>query len=645
MNNFAPNYDFFIKPKNNLIMKKTKFFAWGGMVFALCVMMAACSSSDEKDNGEIVTPESETNSGTMKYAAFYGVARSTQMWGDPAPMYGVTVTTGNQTTTTDANGYYQFDMVKTVNGRAVLKFEKQGFMTVVRSVPVQDNMRLDVTMKQCEVTTPFPSSNIKSLNLNTYNSPEKMIIDLPADCYVTENGNAYSGNVTAEAVYLDPDDAAFATQMPGDLSALRNDQSEAQLISYGMVAVELKGDGGEKLNLAPGQKATLSFPIPDMFKENPPATIPLWSFNEGTGLWEEEGVATLTGSLYIGQVEHFSWHNLDHPMAKATVNVTVKNSKGKTLAGVPVDVSGQRIFYTDQNGKLRCDIPNDCDIYFRVPSEYYGNYAAEDPTKEVKQNVNLGGGVTQDITLTIPAANAIVSGKVSNTGGGSKVCNLTLSYYKEGRGWMQTKPVISDINGNYLQYAPEGVTGNAKLVAMFADGSQFTQDFVLTGEDQTVNITVSSESSSKQGIIYIWNDELGIKTTALMPAPLEGDYWEAARVSGSQFIVGYSTQKGDLDPNWWESGTTIDEVGFSVKNYVAGQTEYENATFHYRREGGPHFDLHAEGPAVITEKDGIYTIKMTNAKGYYGDQMKGFVGQVQANMSVEFSVKPEPAVE
>ncbi|MBQ7461239.1 MAG: hypothetical protein IJS63_03160 [Bacteroidaceae bacterium] len=625
-------------------MKKTKFFAWGGIMFALCAMLAACSSKDTTVIQEIELDIPDGSSGTMKYAAFYGaVYRDNGAYLDPASFSGVKVTTGDQTTTTDANGYYQFDRVKTVNGRAVLKFEKQGFMTVVRSVPVQENMRLDVTMKECEVTAAFPSSAVKTLTLNTGNYSEKMIVDLPGDCYVTENGTAYSGSVTAEAVYLDPDDATFASQMPGDLSAVREDQSAAQLISYGMVAVDLKGAGGEKLNLAPGQKATLSFPIPDRFKENPPATIPLWSFNEGTGLWEEEGVATLTGSLYIGQVEHFSWHNLDHPMAKATVNVTVKNSKGKTLAGVPVDVSGQRIFYTDQNGKLKCDIPNDCDIYFRVPSEYYGNYAAEDPTKEVKQNVNLGGGVTQDITLTIPAANAIISGKVSNTGGGSKVCNLTLSYCKEGWGWMQTKPVISDINGNYLQYAPEGVTGNAKLVAMFADGSQFTQDFVLTGEDQTVNITVSSESSSKQGIIYIWNDELGIKTTALMPAPLEGDYWEAARVSGSQFIVGYSTLKGDLDPHWWESGMTIDEVGFSVKNYVAGQTEYENATFHYRREGGPHFDLNAEGPAVITEKDGIYTIKMTNAKGYYGDQMKGFVGQVQANMSVEFSVKPEPA--
>lgn len=189
-------------------MKKTKLFAWGGMVFALCAMLAASFS-------------------------------------------GVKVTTGDQTTTTDANGYYQFDRVKTVNGRAVLKFEKQGFMTVVRSVPVQENMRLDVTMKECEVTAAFPSSAVKTLTLSTGNYSEKMIVDLPGDCYVTENGTAYSGSVTAEAVYLDPDDATFASQMPGDLSAVREDQSAAQLISYGMVAVDLKGAGGEKLNLAP----------------------------------------------------------------------------------------------------------------------------------------------------------------------------------------------------------------------------------------------------------------------------------------------------------------------------------------------------------------------------------------------------------
>lgn len=608
------------------------------MVFALCAMLAACSNSDEKDNGGVVTPDSETSSGTMKYAAFYGaVYRDNGAYLDPASFSGVKVTTGDQTTTTDANGYYQFDRVKTVNGRAVLKFEKQGFMTVVRSVPVQENMRLDVTMKECEVTAAFPSSAVKTLTLSTGNYSEKMIVDLPGDCYVTENGTAYSGSVTAEAVYLDPDDATFASQMPGDLSAVREDQSAAQLISYGMVAVDLKGAGGEKLNLAPGQKATLSFPIPDRFKENPPATIPLWSFNEETGLWEEEGVATLTGSFYIGQVEHFSWHNLDSPALRATVKLTVKDSNGKPLVGVPVDIGGQRQYFTDQNGKLKCDIPSECDVYFRVPSEYYGNYANGDPSKEAKTTVNLNGEETREITLTVPVACSLISGKVTNTGAGSNVCSLTLSYFQEGRGWQQTGSVISDIEGQYVLYGPAGVTGSAMLTASFNDGTSFTHNFELTGGDQVVNFSVNSNSSIGTGIVTVKNEALGIKATYFLPAPKNGGYWETAMITGSVFRAGFSTQdKENID---WNKGETVDMVNFDVRDYASDKTHFTQGSFFWMREGGPHLRIEAQnGPADVTLNGDVYTFKMTDVDGTIEDQMKNYT-YVSVKVSVEMSFK------
>ena len=624
-------------------MTKTKFLSWGGMLFALCAMLtiSACSSDDEKDNGGTVTPqkpETEVNNGEMKFAAFYGVVRRVSTYGDPAAFEGVKVTTGDQTATTDANGYYQFDKVKTVNGRAVLRFEKAGFMTVVRSVPVQDNMRLDVTLKESQATGPFPSYNIKTLNLNTSDYSEKMVVDLPGDCYVTENGTHYEGNVTAEAVYLDPDDASFATQMPGDLSAIREDQSAAQLISYGMVAVELKGSNGEKLNLASDAKATLSFPIPDMFKENPPATIPLWSFNEETGLWEEEGVATLTGSFYIGQVSHFSWHNLDSPELTATIKVTVKDSNGKPLVGVPVDIGGQRQYFTDQNGKLKCDIPSECDVYVRVPSEYYGNYAQDDPSKEAKTKVNLGGGVTKEITLTVAAACSLITGKVTNTGAGSNVCTLTLSYFKEGLGWQQTGSVISDINGQFILYGPAGVTGAAMITASFNDGTSFTHNFELTGADQVVNFSVNSNSSIGAGVVTVKNESLGIKATYFLPAPKNGGYWEGAAVDGSVFTGGFTTQ--DKDYIDWEKGETVDMVTFGVNDYASGKTHFESGSFFWMKEGGPHLRIDVQnGAADITKNGDVYTFKMTDADGTLEDQMKNYI-YVDVKVSVEISVKP-----
>src|SRR6202008_1408413 len=52
---------------------------------------------------------------------------------------------------------------------------------------------------------------------------------------------------------------------------------------------------------------------PQTLLQPAPATIALWSFDETTGLWKEEGTATKTGSNYIALVHHFSYWNCDMP--------------------------------------------------------------------------------------------------------------------------------------------------------------------------------------------------------------------------------------------------------------------------------------------------------------------------------------------
>lgn len=341
-------------------------------------------------------------------------------------------------------------------------------------------------------------------------------------------------------------------------------------------------------------------------------------------------------------MEHFSWHNLDSPELISTVKLTVKDSNGKPLVGVPVDIHGQRMYYTDKDGKLKIDIPCEADVNIRVPSEYYGNYAKGDATKEAKTTVNLASGETKDITLTVPAACAIISGKVTNTGAGSKVCNVLLSYFEPGYWWQQTKPVISDIEGNFLIYAPPGVTGPAMLVASFADGMTFTKDIELTGTDQVVNITVNSNSSVGAGVVTVKNEAKGIKATYFLPAPEGKDYYETASINGANFSasLGNEEEKGNID---WEKGETVDMIAFYTHQYSTESTHVEKATFFWMKEGGPHLRIEAQnGPADVTLNGDVYTFKMTDVDGTIEDQMKNY-DYVPVTMSVEFSVKPAPA--
>lgn len=70
----------------------------------------------------------------------------------------------------------------------------------------------------------------------------------------------------------------------------------------------------------------MTFPIPETMRDNPPPTIPLWYFDDESGLWVEEGIATLQGDVYVGEVGHFSWHNLDVPAERVSISGKVTDS-------------------------------------------------------------------------------------------------------------------------------------------------------------------------------------------------------------------------------------------------------------------------------------------------------------------------------
>ena len=623
-------------------MKKLNFWLLGSL-FVGAFALSACSSSDSEGGGS--GSSVPFNPDKMKFATVSGVVHNGGSWGN-SPLAGVTVTSGDQVVTSDLNGFFKFDKVKVQNGRALVKFSKEGYASVVRSISYESGstVRLDANLLPAQEKI-VSSTSPSSITVGDRWSGE-VIIDFEGG--FTANGTNYTGAVTANAVYLDPDNGDFAEQMPGDLSAVRADESAAQLVSWGMVAVDLTGDQGQELELANGKKATLRFPIPDKFKnETAPESIPLWSFNEDTGLWVEEGVATLNGEYYEGEVSHFSWHNLDSPELTAHLEVTVKDSKGKLLSNVPIDIDGQRTFYTDSKGQMKCDIPSRTKLYVRVPSEAYGNYADYGSVEEFKQEIKVGGDETKKMDIVIPASAPRIYGTVTNTGG-SNVCALYISY-----GWDVTGEVMSDVNGYYSIFGPANYTGAAVLFARFADGSLVKKTITIGTEDLNVDLQATVASSSGTGMFTVVNKEIGLNMNYPLPSAEDGGLWTATLENGNLSLWGDKSLAEDTTPmpeglneeeRWmWEEQHMQggrESFHFSVSDYSASKTEYDNVMFEYRLEAGPHFALTVQNAkATITQSNGIYSIKMKNVKGYFSDQMSGIEDQTPVTANIEFSAK------
>lgn len=627
-------------------MKKLNLWLFASL-FVTAFALSACSSSDDSTSnpGGSNVPSGPFDPSNMQFAAVSGVVRNTTNTWNNSPLAGVTVTSGNQTTTTDLNGFYKFDKVNVQNDHAVIKFSKDGYASVVRSIAYESGtpVRLDASMKQSQAKNVDATSE-SSITVGEYYYGQ---VQIDFEGGFTDNGTEYTGVVTAEAVYLDPDNYSFANEMPGDLTAVRTDQSSAQLVSWGMVSVDLKGDQGQKLEMAPGKKATLTFPVPDKFKnETAPATIPLWSFNETTGLWEEEGVATYNGTNYVGEVSHFSWHNLDSPELTAHLKVTVKDKNGKLLSNVPIDIDGQRMFYTDSKGFMKCDIPSNTKLYVRIPSEAYGNYA-DMGGEEYKQEIKVDGDKTKELTITLPASTPRIYGTVTNTAG-SNICALYIAY-----GWNVTGEVMSDTKGYYSIFAPANYTGAAVLFARFADGSMAKKNITIGTEDLCINLEVENASGAGTGMFRVVNSALGLNFTYNLPGAADGGLWTATLENGSLSINGNKSLAEDNET--MPEGLTEEEQWmweeqhhrggremfvFDVKGYSSGKTEYDNASFNYMLEAGPHFQLSIpSAKATITLNNGIYTIKMKGVKGTFSDQMSGIEDYSDVTADVEFSAK------
>lgn len=473
------------------------------MTFASCSKIQDLlneGDDDDDDSGGINPPE--LVEGRMEDIALSGIVRDAS----GTPIEGVSIVSGSSAATTNTDGFFEFDQIQVVSvqkDRSVVRFSKSGYFDVVRSMNADDAEGASWEVVMCK------KENNDFTSIKTYSSSSDqtlqagdMKIDMPQDGYkVDGTGLSYTGKVKSEMVYLDPNNDRFSEMMPGgDLAAVRSDNSRAQLVSYGMTDLNMYAENGDKLQLKDGSKAKLTFPIPAGMGENPPASIPLWSFNEKTGLWEEEGSATLQGNVYVGEVAHFSWVNLDYPEKQGTVYGYVKDDTGKVLPGVRLSI-GQLLASTvsKSDGYYSHEVPANTAFSITVKDLYYGG---------INQNVSvkvsaLSPGERRQVDITLPHL-VRVYGKVMNERGDGIRSSVWVQTDKA-----KTEVLQTDKDGNFNVYVPKDMKGKATVYARTYRGDEVSKDITIEDKDVYVELTVGGTGGVNTNMIHIFSDVLG----------------------------------------------------------------------------------------------------------------------------------------
>ena len=388
----------------------------------LIILIAIIGCSEDGS----ITPNNPNNNGGNTTTTISGIVVNE----NNEPVSGVTVSAHGQTKTSGANGEFMFTDITVPANRLFVKAEKHGYYTATRGEqPKQGATVLKLTMMTKSIT-----HTINSTSGGTANLTNGSMVEIQPGSVVKNDGSAYNGPVNMSVVYMDPTDVKFSeTVAGGDMMARRSDSSDAVLYSYGIMKVEMESPSGEKLNVTGSKPSTITTTIPASLVSQAPSTIPLWYFDENTGLWREEGVATKQGNKYVGTVNHFTDWNNDYPGYLTRVEGKVVDCQGNAIPGVVVKV-GQTIAVTDEFGNYVRTVPTGVEFTISVEaSQNFGMSSAPVQIPSLTQNQ------VYQVPLCQLACFPVITGSFKDCSNNNLYGTLSVFWDNQNQGIMPTQ--------------------------------------------------------------------------------------------------------------------------------------------------------------------------------------------------------------
>ncbi len=281
------------------------------LFIALCITLAILGCRD--DNMGFIPNE---NTEIISTVDLTGVVIDPN--GDPVS--GASVQYDFEEVVTDNNGYYSLESVEVSSEHTSLQVAKPGYFSGSRAFRSSKAGTVFHRITLVPLGTPSSlegGSGSVATNLVSIDFPENSVKD-------ESTGDLYTGNVEVFIKHIGTDEFS----MPGDLTAVNQNDELEILHSYGMVFVEMYAEDGRKLNIADGMTASMTYEIPEDLLSNAPESIKMWWYDYDAGVWREGGEATREGNNWVGEVSHFSCWNFDLSVPSVIVNGQIVQNNG-----------------------------------------------------------------------------------------------------------------------------------------------------------------------------------------------------------------------------------------------------------------------------------------------------------------------------
>ncbi len=567
----------------------------------------ACNTDDNDNNNGNNTPNQENIPDT--FSEYFGNSINRDFIGtivnsSNQPIEGATISIGNATSTTDSNGVFIIRDASVNQRFAYIKAEKSGYIHGSRSVvPTQGVNKVTIMLLEANVVGSTNSGASETIALQNGAS-----VSFDGN-FIKEDGTAYTGNVDVIIHHLDPMDENMNAQMPGMLYAENEDGAERMLQTLGMLAIELRGTGGEDLNLAEGSVSEIRVPVDPSLMANAPATIPLWYFDETTGYWKEEGQATLQGNMYVGTVTHFSFWNCDIPAEAITLCITASDEDSNLLSNLYATITsatfGTTSGYFNDNGEVCGYVPSGETLELNIYSYDFCD------TESIYTGTIGPFNSDSNISVTVSDNSNIISETIT---GNFNTCNgtaVTDGYVQLTYGNQTFTDIVTDGTFEINLLRCDG-NETFEIIANDYTNLQTTSSITYTFTTPSTNIgTISACNAVEEFIQYTIDDG----DTVFVLGEIQADFFEAGQgqvtdnatlnISGFQSnncfyayaVLNEPDYLGTYDQyNWNSPGDT----GFNIAECISISENSNNIIYNLTALGdvGEYIDVNFSGSYI-----------------------------------------------
>lgn len=205
-----------------------------------------------------------------------------------------------------------------------IKLSKAGFADQFKPLEFPNNAVSGDAYFTAELQTREAAQNLDASAGGTLMGKDGAKLELPKNALMDASNQPISGNVSVNLTPVNVTDPNGVKGFPGNFTGIKPDGNSSLIVSHGTTEYALE-QNGKRLNLAPGKQASIEIPIyananldGSSLKVGDP--MPLWSLNEVSGDWVQEGTGVLQSSsgnpnklVLQAKVSHFSWWNADDP--------------------------------------------------------------------------------------------------------------------------------------------------------------------------------------------------------------------------------------------------------------------------------------------------------------------------------------------